>query len=175
MSMNKNILIVFSIFVSLFMFNIVASADTSNKIVCNTLNETSCKTFRQCEWRDNACQENYVAENACHDNNIKKVLRFFGYLLIIAKVVIPLIIIGFGTFDLFKSVVDKDEKSFGKQLKQLGLRIVGGMIIFFIPTIIETFFGISDKLNIVKTNDYKACANCLLKPTDESLCVVDEN
>lgn len=113
-----------------------------------------------------------VAEKPCEDVNIKTVLRFFGYLLMIAKYIIPLIIIGFGTFDLFKSVIDKDEKSLTKQIKQLGIRILAGLIVFFIPNIVSLFFSLSDTLNIIETDQYKTCSNCLLKPTT---CEVTED
>lgn len=117
------------------------------------------------------CKENnsYVAEDPCGDNSVKQVLRFFGYLLLIAKVVVPLIIIGFGTFDLFKAVIDKDEKSIWKQLKAFGIRIFTGMFIFFIPGLVYALFGFSEKLNFIEQDKYKTCATCLLKP---NLCDV---
>lgn len=114
----------------------------------------------------------YVAENPCDENSIRMVMRLFGYILLVARIAVPLIIIGFGTFDLFKSVVDKDEKSLGKQVKQLGIRILAGLIVFFIPNIVSLFFSMSDKLNIIETGQYKTCYNCLLKPTT---CEVTEN
>lgn len=116
-----------------------------------------------------------VIEKPCDENDIKIVIRFFGYLLLIARVAIPLIIIGFATFDLFKSVVDKDEKSFGKQIKMVGMRILAGFIVFFIPNIVGAVFTLSDALNVVNTDQYKTCANCLLHPTNKVECNIDEN
>lgn len=107
----------------------------------------------------------YLAEDPCGENSIKQVLRFFGYLLLLAKVIIPLIIIGFGTFDLFKAVTDKDEKSLGKQIKTLGVRIFAGIFVFFIPNLVYAVFGLTEKLNVIEQDKYKTCANCLLKPT----------
>lgn len=114
----------------------------------------------------------HVAENPCDENSIRIVLRMFGYILLIARIAVPLIIIGFGTFDLFKSVIDKDEKSLTKQVKQLGIRILAGLIVFFIPNIVSLFFSLSDTLNIIETDQYKTCSNCLLKPTT---CEVTED
>ena len=114
----------------------------------------------------------YVAQNPCDENSIRTVMRLFGYILLVARIAVPLIIIGFGTFDLFKSVVDKDEKSLGKQVKQLGIRILAGLIVFFIPNIVSAFFSMSDKLNIIETDQYKTCYNCIMKPTS---CDVDED
>ena len=114
----------------------------------------------------------YVAENPCDENSIKIVMRLFGYILLIARIAVPLIIIGLGTFDLAKSVVDKDEKSLTKQVKQLGIRVLAGLIVFFVPNIVAVVFTLSDKLNIIETGQYKTCSNCLLKPNS---CNVNEN
>lgn len=114
----------------------------------------------------------YVADKPCDEDSIRRVLKFFGYIFLIAKIAIPLIIIGFGTFDLFKSVIDKDEKSLSKQFKQLGMRLLAGLIVFFIPNIIYAVFSLSDTLNVVDTSDYKTCAACLLDPLDDSTCGV---
>lgn len=115
---------------------------------------------------DGVCKENtsFVAEDPCNEGSIKQVLRFFGYLLLIAKVVIPLLIIGFGTFDLFKAVTDKDEKSLGKQLKVLGIRIFVGLFVFFIPNLVYSVFGLTERLNFIQKDKYRTCADCLLKP-----------
>lgn len=131
-----------------------------------------CKTKRDCEWINGVCTDIYVAENPCSESDILKVFRFYGYLLMIAKVAIPLIIIVMGTFDLFKSVVDKDEKSLTKQVKILLMRVVAGVFIFFLPTFIYAIFDISTDLNIVNDTKYKACVDCLLKPND---CNTDVN
>lgn len=139
-----------------------------SNVACNTYTtEQQCGTIGKCEWNkvENECQEVYVAEMPCDDDNIKIALRFFGYLLMVAKVAIPLIIIVMGTIDLFKSVIDKDEKSFAKQLKILIMRIVAGIFVFFLPSIIYALFGISSDLNIVSEDKYKGCIDCVLKPT----------
>lgn len=114
-----------------------------------------------------------VAENACDEESIRRVLKILGFILLIVRVCIPLIIIGYGTVDLFKSVIDKDEKSFGKQIKQIIVRIVCGLIIFFLPNFINAIFTISDRLNIIEDEQYKTCADCILKPGDNSRCRVD--
>lgn len=134
--------------------------------------EDDCKTRMNCEWINGTCTTAYVAEDPCSEPDILKAFRFYGYLLIIAKVAIPLIIIVMGTFDLFKSVVDKDEKSLTKQVKILLMRIVAGIFVFFLPTIVNTIFDLSIEMSIVNDVKYKECVNCLLKPND---CNTDVN
>ncbi len=142
-------------------------------IVCEKLTEKKeCDIFRKCQWRNNECTERYVANKPCEEASIKKVLRLFGYLIQLLRLAIPLIIIILGTFDVYEAVVDKDEKLLGKKIKQLGIRIIGGVFIFFIPTILNAIFVLSDKLNIMSTSEYQACETCLLKP---SKCVINES
>lgn len=156
MNMNRNKKIIFSVLFVLVFFGIgVLAVYADNTTATNAIQ--------------------YVAEKPCDENSIRRVLKFFGYILLIAKILIPLIIIGFGTIDLFKSVIDKDEKSFTKQLKQFGMRILAGIVVFFIPNIIYAVFSLSDTLNIVDTSEYKTCADCLLKPSDDSVCSVSNN
>ena len=168
MNMNKKILsIIITFIISFLVMNNTIYVEANNTVACNTYTKQQCSTISKCEWNnvENECQEVYVAEMPCDDDNIKIALRFFGYLLMVAKVAIPLIIIVMGTIDLFKSVVDKDEKSFAKQLKILLMRIVAGIFVFFLPSIIYALFGISSDLNIVNENKYKGCIDCVLKPT----------
>lgn len=153
----------------------IQSNAENNKVPCSTYGtEQQCGTIGKCKWNkgENECQEVYVAEMPCSDDNIKIALRFFGYLLMVAKLAVPLIIIVMGIFDLFKSVIDKDEKSLTKQIKILLMRIVGGVFIFFLPTIVYALFSISSDLKIVEDNKYQTCVDCLLKPT---ICQTNEN
>lgn len=179
MSMNRKkvfLVIILSLFV-FNLYNVNAYADTSSDIEykkCENISQKEECEVNNCRWNKSTkkCENYYLAQDPCNENSIKKVLRLFGYLLLIAKLVVPLIIVGFGTFDLFKSVVDKDEKSLGKQVKVLGIRILTGLFIFFIPSLVYAVFGLSEKLNVIEQDKYKTCANCLLKPNS---CDVKED
>ena len=116
-----------------------------------------------------------IASKPCQENDVKKVFRLFGYLLLVAKILIPLIIIIMGTFDIFKAVYGQDDKALGKQLKILVWRIVGGLTIFFLPTIVGAFFKISSDIDVTEKEDYKICANCLLDPLNGQVCSVNDN
>ena len=120
-------------------------------------------------------EEAYVFDKPCSENSIKKTIRFFGYLLLIAKILIPLIIIGFAIFDFFKSVIDKDEQSLKKQTKQVIIRVISGLVVFFVPTFVSTLFSLSENLNLVNDAKYQTCVDCLLKPTNSSLCSISDN
>ena len=122
---------------------------------------------------ENKSTEN-VASKPCQENDMKKVFRLFGYLLLIAKILIPLIIIIMGSFDIFKAVYGQDDKALGKQLKILVWRIIGGLTIFFLPTIVNAFFKVSSDIDVSEDEDYKICANCLLDPLNGQVCNVND-
>jgi len=168
MNMSKKILFIITMIFLSFMISInsvYATTTTTTKFVCSNLDKASCKINRNCKWTGADCIDSYVAADPCSDKNIQITLRFVGYLLFIAKIAIPLIIIVVATFDLFKSVIDKDEKSFGKQLKIVLMRLVAGIFVFFLPTIVYALFNLSAELKIVEDAKYQTCVTCLLKPT----------
>ena len=63
-------------------------------------------------------------------------LKFVGYVLWIFKVAIPILIVIFGIVDLGKAVTASKDDEIKKAMKQLGVRLAAGVLIFFIPTLI---------------------------------------
>jgi len=166
MNMSKKILLIPIILLTFILSINSVSAATTTKVVCSNLDKTACAYNRNCKWTGSDCIDGYVAADPCNDENIQTALRFVGYLLFIAKIAVPLIIIVVATFDLFKSVIDKDEKSFGKQVRLVLMRIVAGIFVFFLPTIVYALFNLSAELKIVEDAKYQGCVTCLLKPTE---------
>ena len=165
MNMSKKIIILLLTIITFIpLLNVYAAND------CSTRDVKSCNVGTGCMWntRKNVCEEGYVANNPCSEPDILHIMHFFGIILLIAKILIPLLIVGFGTFDLFKAVTDKDEKSISKQTKILLLRVLSGLIVFFIPSIVYAFFGLTTELSTYQQSEYQACVDCLLKPTNGS-------
>lgn len=65
--------------------------------------------------------------------------ELFGIVLMIFKYFIPFIIILIGTIDLFKSITNIKEKK--KHITRLLKRIIIGVLIFFLPSIILEIFN----------------------------------
>ena len=94
--------------------------------------------------------------NYC-SNTYMRFYELFGIVLYIFKYFIPILIIIYGTFDLFGIVIKiKDKKN--NNLKKFFIRIVSGIIIFFIPTIIIEIF---ERVGLDKT-EYSCMYNCVL-------------
>ena len=93
--------------------------------------------------------------NYCGVNFIK-FYELFGITILLIKCFIPLLIIIFGMFDFF-GVVIKSKNNL-KNIKVFIRRIIVGVIIFFIPTIIIVIF---ESIGLDK-NEYSCMYNCVL-------------
>ncbi len=96
----------------------------------------------------------------------KELLSFVGYILLIFKIIIPIIIIIYGMIDFGKAVVAEKDDDIKKSAKSLGRRAIAGIIIFFIPTIVTWVFGQVSTWGTDHT-EFKKCEDCLLRPNSE--------
>ena len=101
-----------------------------------------------------------------------EIWQFVGYIMMIFKIVIPLLLLILGMFDLGKAVVASDDKAINKATTALVKRAVAAIIIFFIPTIIGFAFSIVNGFQNDKAvkNNYARCRDCLVSPTNADKC-----
>ncbi len=71
-------------------------------------------------------------------------------------IIIPLIIIVIGMIDFFKAVLDKDDDSIKKATNALIKRIIAGIVIFIMPTLVESLFNVFNESFIVPL-DLSSC------------------
>lgn len=90
--------------------------------------------------------------------------QIVGIFLLIFKIVIPIILIILGMFDLGKAVISSDDKAIGKSVKALAMRLVAAVIIFFIPTLISFIFSLVSAFNSEAKADYDVCRACITYP-----------
>lgn len=93
----------------------------------------------------------------CNEDFVS-IYELIGVVFKIVKYILPLIIIFFGTFDLYKSVVNLDGNSIKKSLVSFLRRIGAGLLIFFLPSIIIFMF---DAVGL-NQNDNSCIYNCIL-------------
>lgn len=90
--------------------------------------------------------------------------RFLGYIFMLIKIVIPLVIIILGVVDLFKVITSNDEKAINKAMASVIQRLIAGIAIFFVPTVISLLFSlVKESAPFLESAD--ACQTCLLRPT----------
>lgn len=96
---------------------------------------------------------------------VKDVMQIVGWVLFIFKIIIPLIVVALGAFDLGKAVTSGKEDDIKKQTKTLGVRIAAGIIIFIMPSIILWIFGLVKSFGEAQgVVDFEVCRTCLLTP-----------
>lgn len=95
---------------------------------------------------------NFCAETA----NIWKIL---GYVVLVFKIVIPLLLIIFGMVDLGKAVVSSDDKAISKAVGSLVKRFIAAVVLFFVPTIVNAIVSVIGLST--GAGDYQICINCV--------------
>ena len=119
----------------------------------------------------------------CNDPYVARTLKFLGLLLVIAKILVPAIIIVLGFVDLAKIVISGKMDDAKKQGFNIIKRVVIGIVIFLIPSILITIYNVAysiandseevsnGELN-VPTN-FKNCVGCILDANNKEACIVN--
>ena len=87
--------------------------------------------------------------------------RLIGIIINISKIVIPIIIIILATLDLGKAVMAGDDKEIKEAQKMLIKRIIYGVVIFFVTTLVQAVFNL---VGGNENNDSSICWTCATKP-----------
>lgn len=98
-------------------------------------------------------------------NGLKSTLRIVGEIVNVIKIVVPIIIIGLASFDLFKIITSGKDDSMSKALKTIITRVIVGVLIFFIPAILEFGFSLVDEWANYELG-YDECVTCVLNVSE---------
>lgn len=94
-----------------------------------------------------------------------------GYVLLIFKIVIPILLIILGMIDLGKAVVASKDDEIKKSIKSLMWRAIAAVVIFFVPTLISLIMGlVSNFGDSGAKSDFEICRTCISNPRDGSKC-----
>lgn len=95
------------------------------------------------------------------------VFTTLGWVFFILKILIPIILIVFGSIDFAKAVLSSKDDEIKKSAKTLVMRAIAGVIIFFVPTLLNfivELLGEDDLYN----GTFATCTHCMLEPTDDA-------
>lgn len=90
-----------------------------------------------------------------------EIWQLVGQFLLVFKIVIPLLLIIFGMIDLGKAVISSDDKAVSKAAKSLLMRVIAGVCIFLVPTIVSLVFRMVGSFD---SDQYEICATCISSP-----------
>lgn len=109
-----------------------------------------------------------AAQSFCR--NAHEVLGIIGWILTIIKIAIPLVIIALGLIDLAKAAISSKPEEIKKSATGLIWRFVGGVAIFFIPTIVMIIFGFVSGFGTATEqmgkDNWNVCYKCITAPWD---------
>lgn len=108
--------------------------------------------------------------DVCGNQDFLTVLKFIGWVFYVFKIVIPILLIAYGSFDLGKAVIASKEDEIKGATKKLVNRAIAAVVIFFIPTIVGFIFGIVGSSADDSTLEggepaYKSCQRCFVSPS----------
>ncbi len=119
----------------------------------------------------------------CTDPYVARTLKFIGLLLVLAKILIPALIIGLGFVDLAKIVISGKMDTAKKQAVNIVKRVIIGVAIFLIPTILITIYNVAYSIatdsevvtdgNLHVPKNFKNCVGCILDATNENACIIN--
>ncbi len=107
--------------------------------------------------------DTHIGDNVCSESNVLKALQVVGYIIFIAKFAVPLIIMVVGSVDIAKSIMDGTQEAVSKHVKAIALRLVLGVFIFFIPSIINVILAATPQFDDIN-GEYTSCKDCMLTP-----------
>ncbi|NMA50626.1 MAG: hypothetical protein GX951_02115 [Mollicutes bacterium] len=95
----------------------------------------------------------------CEDT--AKIWQFAGKIVNIFKIVIPVILIVMGLITLGKAMVADDDQEIKKGFNSLLKKVITGLAIFFLPTLINAIVGM---VNTDADVDSSVCISCITGP-----------
>ncbi len=96
--------------------------------------------------------------------NSADVWQFIGYILMVVKIVIPIILIVLGALDLGKAVIASKDDEITKAVTKFFKRVIAAVVIFFIPTIIGLIFNLVGSFQDDVKADFDVCKECIVSP-----------
>ena len=99
------------------------------------------------------------------DINALGAFKMVGIIILIAKIVVPLLLIGYGMVDMSKAVVNDNQDEIKKNAKVFAKRLVAGLLVFMAPKIILSFLNMIDKWTDLN-NQFSRCKICVLDVAD---------
>ena len=98
--------------------------------------------------------------------NFSNVIVVVGYLIIILKIALPLVIIVKTSINLFPLITSGKHDDFHKAMMSILVSFIASVLIFFLPTIINIFLGATNKYD-ENWETEATCHECVLNATGE--------
>lgn len=95
----------------------------------------------------------FILEGVCENTTMKDVMALVKLIMNIICIIVPIVMIIMGTIDLFKAVTAGKDDEIKKKQQTLIKRIIAGVIVFLVPTIVSLLTG------LIGVEEWKDCWN----------------
>lgn len=95
----------------------------------------------------------YMLVEVCKDDTVLKVMGIVKLIMNVICIIVPIVLIIMGSFDLFKAVTAGKDDDIKKKQQTLIKRIIAGVIVFLVPTIVTVL------MNLIGVDEWKTCWN----------------
>ena len=96
----------------------------------------------------------------CKDPNVLKAIKIGAMIIMIAKILVPVIIIVTGIKSVASAVIVEDDSAVKKAANTLMVKFFVGAFIFFVPTIINAIMSLANGYDKTKSQ-FTECGQCL--------------
>lgn len=93
----------------------------------------------------------------CDKHGVLRSMQIVNRALFVAKIVVPILLIVFGIIELSKAVISSDDNAIRNSVNSLIKKLIIGLIIFFVPTIVKAIFGQIDDYTSLSDNGCYVC------------------
>ena len=104
---------------------------------------------------------NILATGLCQSEAGYRIFGLLGYVVEFIQIAVPILIIILGTIDLVKAIIAQNDEQMKKAQSTLIKRVIYGVVIFFIPMLINFIIGL---VNTDTNADNYACIESFRDP-----------
>ena len=159
--MKKSLKLFFMVFV---LFLGISTTQALTVSESNLLDGMVLKSF------DYDIEEDTTVTDICNMPEYRKPMKIVGMVINFAKIIVPIIIIGFGVMDLYKAITSSKDDGIKKAVKSIVVRVVAGVAIFLLPGLIQFVLNWVNEWSDYE-NSWCCCTDCLLNPDcDTNAC-----
>jgi len=138
--------------------------ETNGKVVCCTPDDSDiwwCDRYELKEESEPKKEEEANTSTEVDYSGLRSTFVVIGQIVRLAKILIPIIIIGYGAYDFFKAVTGSKDDEIKKSARSLLFRCLAGVCIFFLPAVVDLVFGWVDGWNENYNSFYQQCFQCI--------------
>lgn len=135
------------------------SASNNNNVTNNNGNSGGSTTTSSDD--GGSTTDNSPSATTGYCKGLKSTFVILGHVIQLAKILIPIVIIGFGVLDLFKAITGSKDDEIKKAVRSILFRAIAGVCIFFLPAFIDLIFGWVDGWNANYQSQYEDCFRCI--------------